>query len=120
MEKTWILRQLTSTLSLQTVIRVLGASSHRQRTPSQLQRRGQWPGPQALEVPGRGRGCGCDDDTISRYSDPGYIIGDSTPDALDEISERFRQSTFELAAAGESRESVHVLEGSMGPVEMDA
>ncbi|KAI9859542.1 MAG: hypothetical protein M1830_006293 [Pleopsidium flavum] len=97
------------------IIRPLGSSSHRQRTPSQMQRRGQWPGPQALEVSGRGR----DDDTISRYSDPGYVIGDSTPGALDEISERFRRSTLELAA-GESTGSDHELEGWISRFELEA
>lgn len=72
-------------------------------------------------MPGRGP----DDDTISRYSDPGYVIGDSTPGALEEISERFRQSTLELAASGptdQSGERVYELAGSSSAslAELDA
>ncbi len=47
-----------------------------------------------------------DADTISRYSSPDYVIGDSMPGALDAISERFQQSTLEL--------------GDDGPVELDS
>lgn len=78
-----------------TVIRLLGDNSFRTRTRSQLQRRGQWPGPEAVDIRGVR-----DADTISHYSSPGYVIGDSTPGALDANSERFRQSTLEIGDDG--------------------
>lgn len=97
-------------LSSHTVIRLLGDSSFRTRTGSQLQRRGQWPGPEAVDIRGAR-----DADTISHYSSPAYVIGDSTPDALDAISERFQQSTLELAVEGpaelDSTRDVAELEG---------
>lgn len=98
------------------VIRLLGDNSFRTRTRSQLQRRGQWPGPEAVDIRSAGQGHG-DTDTISRYSSPGYVVGDSTPAALDAISERFQRATPELDGGGGGPVE---LDSSRDPVELEA
>ena len=76
------------------VMRKLGGMSNRWRTPSQMHRRGNWPGPQSSDLHDR------DHDTISNYSNPDYIVGKSTPAALDMLSAQFQQSTLDLNASG--------------------
>ena len=72
--------------------RPVGSSFDRRRTRSQQIRRGQWSGPQSVDAPAP------DDDAISRYSDPSYIVGSSTPESLAATAERFSTDTNELPA----------------------
>lgn len=97
--------------NFRTVTRKAGGKPHRWRTPSQLHRRGKWAGPKSSELRERA------DDTISNYSNPDYIIGNSTPAALDTLSARFQQSTLELDSVSryelDSREvPVHELDAN--------
>ena len=79
--------------------------SDRRRTASQIHRRGIWPGPQSSDLRDR------DDDTISNYSNPDYIVGNPTPAALN------RQSNLDLDTSREI-EGPYELDGSSCIVEL--
>lgn len=65
-------------LTFSAPFRQLDGNSTRRRTRSQLYRRGKWSGP-SPNAPAP------DDDTISQYSDPSYVLGasDGIPELYD-------------------------------------
>lgn len=57
-----------------------------------MHRRGNWAGPKWTNLRER------DDDTISNYSNPDYVIGNPTSAALDTVAAGFEQLSVELEA----------------------
>lgn len=103
----------TSITKIHIVARQLVSNFYRRRTFSQQKRRGQWSGKQSPNAPVP------DDDTISRYSDPYYIVGSSTPEALAAIAQRFNTSTNELPGGDIPNISIQEMEDtSRAPVEL--
>ncbi|KAI9701837.1 MAG: hypothetical protein M1836_001181 [Candelina mexicana] len=87
----------------------LGGSSNRLRTPSQLHRRGTWSGPKPTTATEADR----DEDAISHYSSPNYLVGDTTPEAL-----RYMHQRLSTAAVEAPTKEVFEMDDTSTPVEL--